>query len=127
LFHRFALQAAQQQVGGQYQYPSVAGDGQPPLRWVDPAVEKRALDLLLAALKPEELDLPDTALAALVPESNQTGPSADAFPSEAPACARRWPRVIRPTWPPRPTSAWPSATSRSSSTIPRRAGGNRIT
>ena len=67
LYHRFGIQAAQQFVGGQFQTGAVAGDGQTPVAWVPAAKQKEALDLLLAALEPENLDIPDRILAALVP------------------------------------------------------------
>src|SRR4029077_9080880 len=82
LYHRFGIQAAQQFVGGQFQTGAVAGDGQTPVAWVPAAKQKEALDLLLAALEPENLDIPDRILAALVPAA--AGPSArERFASEA--------------------------------------------
>jgi hypothetical protein len=82
LYHRFGIQAAQQFVGGQFQTTAVAGDGQIPVAWVPAAKQKEALDLLLAALAPENLDIPDRVLAALVPAPN-TAPSRERFASEA--------------------------------------------
>jgi len=83
LYHRFGIQAAQQFVGGQYQTGAAAGDGQTPLVWVPAAKQREALDLLLAALEPENLDIPDRVLAALVPEPSATRPSRERFVSEA--------------------------------------------
>jgi hypothetical protein len=56
LYHRFGIQAAQQFVGGQFQANAVAGDGQKPVAWVPAARQKEALELLLAALEPRNLD-----------------------------------------------------------------------
>jgi hypothetical protein len=83
LYHRFAIQAAQQFVGGQYQASAVAGDGQTPLAWVPPGKQREALDLLVAALEPDNLDIPDRVLAALVPPPTDTLRSREQFPSEA--------------------------------------------
>jgi len=83
LYHRFGIQAAQQFVGGQFQTGAVAGDGQTPVAWVPAAKQKEALDLLLAALEPENLDIPDRILAALVPEPSGTAPTRERFASDA--------------------------------------------
>jgi hypothetical protein len=83
LYHRFGIQAAQQFVGGQYQTGAVAGDGQTPVAWVPAAMQKEALDLLLAALEPGNLDIPDSILAALVPLPSGVARSREQFPSEA--------------------------------------------
>jgi hypothetical protein len=83
LYHRFGIQAAQQYVGGQYQTNAVKGDGQPPLAWVPAAKQREALDLLMAALAPENLDIPDAVLAALVPPPSGTPPTRERFPSDA--------------------------------------------
>ncbi len=83
LYHRFAIQAAQQFVGGQYQTNAVAGDGQKPVEWVPADKQKRALALLLAALEPANLDVPDRILGALVPAPSATRRSQEQFGSEA--------------------------------------------
>jgi hypothetical protein len=83
LYHRFGIQTAQQFVGGQYQSNAVAGDGQTPVAWVPAAKQKEALDLLVAALSPENLDIPDRILAALVPPPSGTRASREQFVSEA--------------------------------------------
>jgi hypothetical protein len=83
LYHRFAIQAAQQHVGGQYQTNAVRGDGQVPVAWVPPAKERRALDLLVEALAPQSLEIPDRIVSALVPEPSGTAPTRERFASEA--------------------------------------------
>jgi hypothetical protein len=83
LYHRFGIQTAQQFVGGQFQTNAVAGDGQKPVAWVPAAKQKEALDLLLAALEPENLDAPDRILGALVPPPSGTRRSQEQFASEA--------------------------------------------
>lgn len=83
LYHRFAIQAAQGYVGGQFQTNALAGDGQTPVAWVPPAKQKEALDLLVAALAPENLDIPDRILGALLPAPSGTSATRERFPSEA--------------------------------------------
>ena len=83
LYHRFAIQAAQQFVGGQFQANAVAGDGQKPVAWVLPKQQREAIALLLAALSPENLDIPDSILAVLVAPPQGERPTRENFPSEA--------------------------------------------
>jgi hypothetical protein len=83
LYHRFGIQAAQQHVGGQYQANAVKGDAQTPVAWVPPAKEQRAVDLLMEALAPQNLDIPDRIVSALVPEPSGTSPTRERFASEA--------------------------------------------
>jgi Met-zincin/Domain of unknown function (DUF5117) len=83
LYHRFGIQAAQQLVGGQYQTNALVGDGQLPTSWVPAAKQKEALDLLLGALAPEALDIPDSIVATLVAEPNGWTPTRERFGSDA--------------------------------------------
>ena len=83
LYHRFGIQAAQQYVGGVYQTNALAGDGQVPVRAVEAAKQREALDLLLEALAPENLDVPDAAVAALVPPPSGVARSREEFVSDA--------------------------------------------
>jgi hypothetical protein len=83
LYHRFGIQAAQRYVGGQYLANAVAGDGQVPVAWVPAAKQKEALDLLVAAIAPENLDIPDRILAVLAAPPSGTRASREQFPSEA--------------------------------------------
>jgi hypothetical protein len=83
LYHRFGIQAAQQYVGGQYQTNALAGDGQTPTSWVPAAKQKQALELLVTALAPENLDIPDSVVRDLVAEPNNMAPTRERFASEA--------------------------------------------
>lgn len=83
LYHRFGIQAAQQFVGGQYQTNAVAGDGQIPVAWVPAAKQKEALELLVEAIEPVNLDIPDRILKALVPPPSGMRKSREQFASEA--------------------------------------------
>jgi hypothetical protein len=83
LYHRFGIQAAQQFVGGQFQTNAVSGDGQKPVEWVPAERQKEALELLIAALEPENLDIPDRILAVLAAPPSGTRRTQEQFPSEA--------------------------------------------
>ena len=83
LYHRFGIQAAQQFVGGQFQTNAVAGDGQVPVAWVPAAKQREALGLLLQALEPANLDIPDRILTVLVPPPSAVRRSPEQFASEA--------------------------------------------
>ena len=83
LYHRFAIQAAQQFVGGQFQVNALAGDGQKPVAWAPPVQQKEALKLLLEALKPENLEIPDSIVSVLVAPPQSFLPTRERFPSEA--------------------------------------------
>jgi hypothetical protein len=54
-------------IGGlDYSY-AVRGDGQPATSLIDPARQRRALDVILSALDPEALDLPESILRVIPP------------------------------------------------------------
>jgi uncharacterized protein DUF4953/uncharacterized protein DUF5117 len=67
LFHRWGITAASKTIGGVEYLNAVRGDGQPATRPVDAARQRDALSLLLSALSPSELAIPDTVLALLAP------------------------------------------------------------
>jgi hypothetical protein len=67
LFHRYQLEAAAKVVGGVDYTFAVRGDGQPPVTLVAPAEQRRALDALLATVKPEVLALPEKVLNLIPP------------------------------------------------------------
>ncbi len=83
LYHRFGIQAAQQHVGGVYQTNALAGDGQTPTSAVPAAKQKEAFELLMVALAPENLEIPERIVAVLVAEPNGTAPTRERFASEA--------------------------------------------
>ncbi|MBD0255672.1 MAG: zinc-dependent metalloprotease [Cytophagales bacterium] len=67
LFHRYQLEAAAKVVGGVDYTFAVRGDGQKPVTLVDPAEQRRALDALLATVRPEVLALPEKVLGLIPP------------------------------------------------------------
>lgn len=67
LHHRYTLDAAIKAIGGlEFRY-AVRGDPLPPTAPVPAARQRQALDLLLDALAPEELAVPERVLALMAP------------------------------------------------------------
>lgn len=81
LHHRYQLEAATKVIGGILYDHSLAGDGRPGPRAVDGARQRAALDVVLSALAPEALEIPDAALQLLAPAHPSTGRSAEELPS----------------------------------------------
>ncbi|MGD8699720.1 MAG: zinc-dependent metalloprotease [Gemmatimonadales bacterium] len=69
LHHRFTLGAAIKAIGGMEFRYAVRGDLTPPTRIIAPERQRRALELLLDALEPAELAIPETVLALMAPRS----------------------------------------------------------
>ncbi|HTL06005.1 MAG TPA: zinc-dependent metalloprotease [Gemmatimonadales bacterium] len=67
LHHRYQVEAAVKDVGGQYYTYALRGDGQEPLHPVPPAEQRRALSGVLRTLSPAELAFPRALLAKLPP------------------------------------------------------------
>ncbi|MBS1851870.1 MAG: zinc-dependent metalloprotease [Acidobacteria bacterium] len=82
LFHRYALDAAINVIGGAKIPLSVAGDGQPPIVLWPAESQKQAVSLVLAALRPAELEVPATLWEHLGPVGN-AAPNPESFTSSA--------------------------------------------
>ncbi len=67
LFHRWGITAAAKTIGGVEYSNALRGDGQTATQVVDAAQQRAALGLLLQALSPAELAIPDTVLRLLPP------------------------------------------------------------
>jgi hypothetical protein len=67
MFHRYQVEAAAKVLGGLDYRNAVRGDSQMVTRMIPPDEQRRALDALLATLKPEVLALPDRALQLIPP------------------------------------------------------------
>ena len=67
LHHRYQTEAAVKAIGGLYYTYAIRGDGQVPLRPVPAQEQTRALDALLATLRPSELALPASLLRLIPP------------------------------------------------------------
>ena len=78
LWHRYQVDAAVKAIGGlDYGY-GLRGDGE-PARFVDPALQRRALAALLSAIEPESLDLPESVLQLLLPRPSGYEPNREMF------------------------------------------------
>lgn len=67
LFHRYQVDAASKVVGGLNYTYTLKGDGQLTTRLIEPAMQMKALDALLATLTPEALALPEKLIAIIPP------------------------------------------------------------
>jgi hypothetical protein len=97
LLHRYQVEAASKFVGGMDYTFAVRGDGETPTKIVPHAEQRRALNAVLATLKPSALALPEPLLAMIPPRPPEyergrehfkihTSPAFDALaPAEAAA------------------------------------------
>lgn len=69
LHHRYNLEAAVKAVGGMEFRYAVRGDTIPPTRMLPAAEQRRALELVLDALEPSELAIPERVLALMAPRA----------------------------------------------------------
>jgi hypothetical protein len=81
LMHRFALNSISKAIGGMEYHNAMRGDGQQATRPVPSAEQRRALRVLVDALKPSELAIPDTVMALLGPRPFSYGPYVELFSS----------------------------------------------
>ncbi|MCB1009092.1 MAG: zinc-dependent metalloprotease, partial [Acidobacteria bacterium] len=81
LYHRFQLVAAAKALGGIDYRHALAGDGQRGIEPIAADRQRRALGLLLQAVAPEALDLPESVLRGLAPKPAEWGTSRESFAS----------------------------------------------
>ena len=79
--HRFALNGLTKTIGGMEYANAVRGDQQQVTRPISAAQQRAALMLLLEALKPAELAIPDTVLTLLAPGATNVTPPVELFGS----------------------------------------------
>lgn len=79
--HRFALNAATKTIGGMEYAEAVRGDGLQATRPIDGNRQRAALAVLLDALKPAELAIPDTVLTLMAPNADEVTPQVELFGS----------------------------------------------
>ena len=79
--HRFALNALSKTIGGLEYANAVRGDGQQATRPIAYQQQANALRDMLAALRPEELAIPDTVLSLMSPNANEVTPFVELFGS----------------------------------------------
>ena len=70
LHHRWAIESGLRYVGGMFHEYAVKGDTVPPTTIVPAATQREVLGLLLSALDPPSLELPERLLAQLPPHPN---------------------------------------------------------
>lgn len=68
LHHRYAIESAIKYVGGLFTNITVKGDTLPPTEFIPGALQRETLELLLAAIEPRNLALPEPLLAQLTPD-----------------------------------------------------------
>lgn len=78
-FHRFQIAAAAKVIGGLDYRHALQGDGPARMRGVRGDEQRRAIDALLAALAPAELDLPEPLLQRLAPRLPGEAPHGELF------------------------------------------------
>jgi len=79
--HRFAINGLTKTIGGMEYANAVRGDQQQATRPIGAAQQRAALMLLLEALKPSELAIPDTVLTLLAPGATNVTPPVELFGS----------------------------------------------
>jgi hypothetical protein len=81
-FHRFALNGTSKAIGGMEYSNAVRGDAQQATRPVAYQQQVDALRLMIDALRPEELAIPDTVLTLMAPGATSVTPSVELFQSK---------------------------------------------
>ncbi|HTE46114.1 MAG TPA: zinc-dependent metalloprotease [Gemmatimonadaceae bacterium] len=79
--HRFALNGTSKAIGGMEYSNAVRGDVQQATRPIPYQQQMAALRLMLDALRPEELAIPDTVLTLMAPGATSVTPSVELFQS----------------------------------------------
>lgn len=67
LYHRYQVESAASVLGGLYYYHTLRGDVQKNPELVPAEEQRRALDVLLATIKPESLAIPEKVLSLIPP------------------------------------------------------------
>lgn len=80
--HRFALNSVAKAIGGMEYTNPLSGDMQQATRPVPASEQRAALAMLLEALEPEALAIPDTILSLMVPGARAVTPSVELFGSQ---------------------------------------------
>ncbi len=83
LHHRYQLEAAIKAVGGMEFRYAVRGDGLPPTTVIPPERQRRALQMVLDALEPGELAVPEEVIRLMAPRAYGYGTDQWFFGSDA--------------------------------------------
>lgn len=73
LHHRWAADTGVRYVGGLYDNIAMKGESVPPTEIVPPALQREVLGLLMEAIQPSALEIPERVLAALAPDPVTSG------------------------------------------------------
>ncbi len=74
LHHRWAIDTGVRYVGGMYQNIVVKGEDTPPTEIVPVSLQREVLSLLMEALRPDNLAMPERLLVALTPSPDRRDP-----------------------------------------------------
>jgi hypothetical protein len=80
MYHRYTVEAASHMIAGQDYIYAMRGDGRTPVKWVEAAEQRKALEALAATLKPSELTVPKQILDAIPPRPPGFGRHRELFP-----------------------------------------------
>jgi len=80
MYHRYTVEAASHMIAGQDYIYAMRGDGRTPVKWVEAAEQRKALEALAATLKPAELTVPKQILDAIPPRPPGFGRHRELFP-----------------------------------------------
>jgi hypothetical protein len=79
--HRFALNGTSKAIGGMEYSNAVRGDAQQATRPVPFAEQNAALRMMIDALRPQELAIPDTVITLMAPNATNVSPGVELFGS----------------------------------------------
>jgi len=80
MYHRYAVESASSMVAGQDYVYAMRGDGRTPTKWESAVNQRKALDALVATLRPSELIIPKQVLDAIPPRPPGFGVHRELFP-----------------------------------------------
>lgn len=79
LMHRFAINSLSKTIGGMEYSNAIRGDGLQATKPIDGASQRNALTMLISALSPSELAIPDTVLTLMGPRPFSYNPYVELF------------------------------------------------
>jgi hypothetical protein len=80
MYHRYAVESAASMIAGLDYIYGMRGDGRTPVQWVAARDQRRALDALVATLRPSELVVPKPILDKIPPRPPGFGFHRELFP-----------------------------------------------
>jgi hypothetical protein len=80
MYHRYSVESAASSIGGVDYIYALRGDGRDPVKWETAANQRKALEALVATLKPSELTVPAKVLDAIPPRPSEYPRNRELFP-----------------------------------------------